>query len=317
MNMADKMESPLISIVVPIYNGEKYLQDLWGCLRSQTYRNFEVLFIDDFSTDASYSVLEGFVKEDSRFYLYRPKAKCGNGVKGQEFALPLCKGSYYFYMSQDDWMEDNLFELCVRQAENMDAEVVIPNMFFYYGPEEKERCGIYPAGNQYHQELAPRSAFLLSLSWEISGFAFRSMELVKRIGIRAEYYNSCEYFIRKSYLFSNKIVFANANFYYRQDNSNALTKVFRYFYVDMVSTELLLTKLLLSHSFKRRTVRKHLWICTLYFLSWIKKYFILSFPDYEKKYIKKSLVRNWRMLISLWGAYLFRNKNLMIADKGE
>ena len=65
------MNEPLVSIVVPVYNGEKYLEETLNVLKNQTYKNFEVIMVDDISTDNSVQILEKFANEDERFKLIK------------------------------------------------------------------------------------------------------------------------------------------------------------------------------------------------------------------------------------------------------
>ena len=79
------MNEPLVSIVVPVYNGEKYLEETLNILKNQTYKNFEVIMVDDISTDNSVQILEKFANEDERFKLIKRKtwiSVAGNCLHG-------------------------------------------------------------------------------------------------------------------------------------------------------------------------------------------------------------------------------------------
>lgn len=65
------MENPLVSIIVPVYNVEKYLDRAIDSIKKQTYQNYEVLMIDDGSTDNSLAKLEEYAAEDKRVKVFR------------------------------------------------------------------------------------------------------------------------------------------------------------------------------------------------------------------------------------------------------
>ena len=295
--MSDTVSMPVVSVVIPIYNGEKYLEKLYDCLSNQTYQYLDIICVDDFSTDNSFATLQKFANLDSRFRVVKRNEKGGTAVKGAEFALPLCRGDFYFFLSQDDFIDYDLIETCVKKSLEQDADVVLPNMVLYTEGEKVEKEGKYPINDDYSQVLDPKSAFLLSLHWDIHGFALARMDLVRRIGIRAEYYNSCEYYMRKLYLHANKIVFCNTNFYYRQDNQDAITKTIKYFHIDVLTTDYMLYILLKGHDYSVDIVKKRrdelVYSCKVW-KGIIKNN---SYKSNEKRYMEKALQSVRRKLL--------------------
>ena len=96
----------LISVFVPVYNGEKYLERTLLSIQQQTYANIEVLLVDDSSTDGSLEILKRFAEEDSRFKVFVKE----NGeivAKSMNFIIPIIKGDFFFYSSQDDLFSPN------------------------------------------------------------------------------------------------------------------------------------------------------------------------------------------------------------------
>ena len=106
----------LISVIVPIYNGESYIPTMIDSIQSQTYQNFEVLLVEDHSTDKSKNLIKKICEADNRFKLLEPKEKMGTAVRGHEYALPFCAGEYHFYLSQDDFLDSDLFEKCIKTS---------------------------------------------------------------------------------------------------------------------------------------------------------------------------------------------------------
>lgn len=291
---------PLVSIVVPIFNGQEFLQDLYNNFIKQTYKNWEVLFVNDISTDGTLSIIYAYEKQDSRFRVLNRETKGGTAVKGIEYAMPYCRGDFFFFMSHDDFMESTFLEKCVKRALDTGADVVIPNLILYGGEDNQRKQGIYPIEGDYDSELQPREAFYLSLDWHIHSNTFKTMDLVKRVGYKAEYYNSCEFYGRKMFLEANKIVFCNTNFYYRQNNPKAITKNFHYFQVDILTTDIMLAEIMHEQEYEKKLQRVQLRRITQSFWSWMKTCVRTEMSWKHRWYMCKSIVRAGGKLLSLW-----------------
>lgn len=245
-----------ISIVLPTYNGEEYLEATLDSISRQTMVDFEVICIDDSSSDSSLSILAKFSAKDYRFKVFT-KERGGSAVKSIIHALPLCMGDYFFYCSQDDLLSDDLLEKMYDRSVQTRADAVIPDMIFYHraGPNQE---GIFPPDNNYDLELTGEEAFTLSLNWSVHGFSLRKMKLVRELGYDNLYANSDEYTTRLYYLTSKKIVFSKGTFYYRQDNPNSLTNSFSPLLFDYLLTDVRLLKLMSSRNIAKDHVNRYL-----------------------------------------------------------
>lgn len=117
------------------------------------------------------------------------------------------------------------------------------------------------------------------------------MDLVKRVEYRAEYYNDDEFYNRKSLLLADKIVFANTDFFYRQDNENAITKNIRYYTFDVLTTDIKLAELLIEHKFPKRLVDKRFKELLNAHQGWVDLYRekFETFNESGKLYVKNTL----------------------------
>lgn len=235
------MENPLfITVFIPVYNGEKYLQETLLSVQKQSYIHFEVLMVDDSSSDASLEILKNFAKNDTRFKIFTKKSG-GMVAHSMNFILPKISGDYFFYASQDDLFSENLFEKMVLRQRETQADSILPDMEFYYENSKNSKKIIGLNGNR-NIELSGKLACEKSLDWTIHGFALFKSTLVKAEFFPEDAFDSDEYVTRKLFLNSNKVVFSEGVFYYRQDNSNAITKTFgkKNFYVLNTSWKLYL-----------------------------------------------------------------------------
>lgn len=105
------VSDPLVSILIPNFNKEKYLKMALDSVILQTYKNWECIIVDDYSTDLSWSILEEYAKLDSRFKIYkRPVFKKSGGNSARNFALKLSKGYFINWFDSDDIMDIKMIE---------------------------------------------------------------------------------------------------------------------------------------------------------------------------------------------------------------
>ena len=114
---ADNMqeENIKISIIVPVYNVESYIEQCLDSIRKQTYSNLEVILIDDGSVDASASVCQRYVEEDSRFQLICQKNKGASAARNR--GLDQATGEYIGFVDSDDWIEPDMYERLLKIAQ--------------------------------------------------------------------------------------------------------------------------------------------------------------------------------------------------------
>lgn len=99
---------PTVSIIIPIYNAEKYLHECLESIRVQSYNDFEVILVDDGSTDKSASICNAFVEIDKRFHYYH---KTNGGVSSARNAgLEKASGDWIAFIDADDWVSPNYLQ---------------------------------------------------------------------------------------------------------------------------------------------------------------------------------------------------------------
>lgn len=99
--MDKNVELPLVSVIMPVYNAEKYLPEAIESILNQTYTNFEFLIFDDASTDKSFSIIENYALEDRRIICTKSKQNMGY-VKHLNQGIKMAKGKYIARMDADD-----------------------------------------------------------------------------------------------------------------------------------------------------------------------------------------------------------------------
>lgn len=214
----------MISIFIPIYNGGKYLSQTLGSILSQTYEDFEVLCVDDSSTDNSLELLKNYQSKDSRIKIFT-KNNGGDAPHSWNYVIPLIKGDFTLYMSQDDLLESDTLEKLVYRQKECGADAVIPTTIFYEEGKSYEDVRV-TAGvhGDTSKVLSGKEAFKLMLNYEISGFAIWRTEIIRKIGMRMEAYNDDEVAQREWVAHCNTVSFSNAIFLFRRDNENCITR---------------------------------------------------------------------------------------------
>ena len=110
------MPNLLISILTPFKNTGKYLPDCIESIINQTYTNWELIIIDDGSTDNSYEIVEAYAKSDSRIKLYK---NLGSGIiEALRFAFTKSEGDFITRMDSDDIMVSNKLEILLNNLES-------------------------------------------------------------------------------------------------------------------------------------------------------------------------------------------------------
>ena len=116
-------EEGLISIIIPVYNAEKYLSRCLDSVVNQTYKKLEIIVVDDGSTDNSRKILEKYKKRDNRIVLlYKDN---GGQSSARNIGLKRAKGEYIGFVDSDDYIVDNMYEFLKNMIEQYHADIAM------------------------------------------------------------------------------------------------------------------------------------------------------------------------------------------------
>lgn len=102
------METPLVSIITPSFNSEKFIAETIQSVQNQTYKNWELIIVDDCSSDTTVSIVTKMALLDNRIQLFRSEKNGGTGI-ARNTALTICKGRYITFLDADDlWKSQKL-----------------------------------------------------------------------------------------------------------------------------------------------------------------------------------------------------------------
>lgn len=115
--------SPLISIIVPVYNVEPYVSKCLESILRQTYQNIEIIIIDDGSTDGGSDICDAYAHKDKRIKVIH---QSNEGLSGaRNVGLRIAKGEFIGFVDSDDWIEADMYEYLLQNIQQQDADIAI------------------------------------------------------------------------------------------------------------------------------------------------------------------------------------------------
>ncbi len=134
----------MISVIVPVYNVGKYLRKCVDSILRQTYSDFELILVDDGSTDESARICDQYQEMDARVaVIHKPN---GGPNRARKTGLQRAKGEYVCYVDADDWIEDEMIERQLTEIQSSEADLVVSNLYFESEGWKQKVCGILDAG---------------------------------------------------------------------------------------------------------------------------------------------------------------------------
>lgn len=212
--------NPKVSILIAVYNTEKYLRKCLDSLLSQTYTNIEILCVDDCSTDSSYKILQEYAGMDDRISVFQMPHNQGQ-AKARNLAIEHSTGDIIMYLDSDDWFADDSIEVMVDCFEkNPLTDCVLFDIQY-----------VYPDGTMQGYKTPPfevmegKEAFIKSLDWTIHGCYATYSRMYRRF----PYDDSCRHYsddntTRIHYYHSREVRCCPAKYFYRQ-NSQSVSNI--------------------------------------------------------------------------------------------
>jgi glycosyltransferase involved in cell wall biosynthesis len=126
---------PVVSVIIPVYNSESYLEDCLQSVIHQTWESLEIILVNDGSTDRSPDIMRSYAVNDDRIVIL---SQSNRGVSAARNAgLSIAKGEYIFFVDSDDTIRKDAVEILYGQAVVTDVDIVIGNVYFCY-PDERQ-----------------------------------------------------------------------------------------------------------------------------------------------------------------------------------
>ena len=128
----------IISIIIPVYNAEKTINRCLKSVCNQTYKNLEIIIVDDGSTDSTNEILTSWKHKDSRVHIIQQNNR--GAASARNIGMSAIKGAYFGFVDADDWVEPEFYEKLYNSAEKNRLDIVSASIReFYNGDIQKER----------------------------------------------------------------------------------------------------------------------------------------------------------------------------------
>lgn len=228
------MTQPLVSVVIPVYNVEAYLDKCVETVVGQTYSNMEIILVDDGSPDQCPELCDAWANRDSRIRVIHQK-NAGLGM-ARNAGMALAEGQYIFFLDSDDYVDTTLVEKCVRNAEKTSSDAVIYGRWDVY-PDGRKKILALSAEKYLFQGEEIKTVLLAEMFTYGMGFGVSAwgkmyrLQTIRSNGLRfvserklisEDAFFALEFFSAASVA---TIIPENLYFYYKRENS--LSNVYR------------------------------------------------------------------------------------------
>ncbi len=216
-----------VSVVVPVYNVEKYLTECLDSIINQTLEDIEIICVNDGSTDSSLEILNNYAQKDKRIIVIN-KANSGYG-NTMNIGINASTGEYIGIIESDDFADKNMFEDLYKTAKENDADIVKSDWYHYWSKNKFSRK---------NNRISPAKAFKLTNSKQDKSLlridpsvwsAIYKRDFLNKYNIRFLETPGASYqdlaFSFKVFALAERVILTDkAYLYYRQDNMNSSVK---------------------------------------------------------------------------------------------
>ena len=221
-----------VSVLIAVYNAEKYLAQCLDSVCSQSLRDIQIICIDDCSTDSSPHILSRYAAIDERICVISLSENCGQAVARNE-GLRVAHGDYVMMLDSDDWLApDAIAKAYNAVTAHEDVDCALFKLTYYH--HDEHRTELYCNRTECTQ-FSGEEAFVLSLDWSLHG-----VYLVRTSIHRLHPYDtSCRLYsddntTRLHYLYSRRVVLSEGVYFYRRHAESMTTRlsIRRFDYMD-------------------------------------------------------------------------------------
>ena len=218
-----------ITVIIPVYNVENYLNKCLDSVLKQTYKNLEIIVVNDGSTDNSGGICQEYAQKDSRI-IYIEKEN-GGLSDARNAGLDRMTGSYVTFVDSDDWIEQDYVEVLYNKLTEHQADVSVGNYYSYN--EDEGMYYFHINGDSYYEKVFDNVSIFENLyeSQEMKSFALISAwgklykaSLFDYIRFDKGKLGEDGYMNQKLYLLVQKVIYINQGLYAYRQRSGSITK---------------------------------------------------------------------------------------------
>jgi glycosyltransferase involved in cell wall biosynthesis len=231
INFQESLDTPLVSIIIPVYNSETLIVETLNSVLAQTFTNWECIIIDDGSKDSTKQVIQEYVDKDSRFILLdRPDSYNSGGNGARNYGFMYARGEYIQWLDSDDLLDRKKLEYNLEKIHNEDKLTICFSRYYYYDTNtQKKYLGSPFINRNIYDPVEYLKLYCLNGSGFISCSLFHSKELTNSSGLWNEglLKNQDGEFIIRLVSNSSQLLFDNRSEVYYRINPNGKSSKYR------------------------------------------------------------------------------------------
>ena len=214
---------PRISIIIPIYNVNKYLRECLDSIINQTLKTIEIICVNDGSTDNSLEIIKEYIYDNRIIIINKNNSGYGDSMNQ---GLNIASGEYIGIVESDDFIDINMFENLYKITKKGDIDIIRSNFYLYWDKNKKEALNFKILKNLYNKIFNPmelQNIFLVQPS--IWAGIYKKLFLIKNdikfLTTPGASYQDTSFFYKTLYKANKIFCTKKAFYYYRQTNSNS------------------------------------------------------------------------------------------------
>lgn len=216
--------SPIITVIMPVFNTEIFLKDAIDSVINQTFKDWELICVNDGSTDSSLNVLKEYEALDERIMVLDQKHS-GSISVARNKALDYARGKFTHMLDSDDLLSENCLEKAYEKTMLTQADLVFPDLLYFVNNTSNIINNLVGYNGDRELLISPKDGFIASLTWKISGTGMYRTELLRRFRYDETTGNGDELTTRLLFLNCNKIAFCSGVYFYRRHPDSTTSKI--------------------------------------------------------------------------------------------
>ncbi len=212
-----------LTIIVPVYNTEKYLPELLDSIIAQSYEDWLCIIVNDGSTDGSQNIIDKYCALDSRFKAYyKENEGCLNLAR--KFGLEKVDTEFSTHLDSDDFIEPQYLEKLVSRQKETNADCVVGRIIGCLNELEGEGYRVPLADFNMSQVVSGKEAFKMTIGgWQIPGCGALYRTSLTRVAYYGNDVNYDEFTNRQIYFYAKTVAFTDAHYFYRSNSGTSET----------------------------------------------------------------------------------------------
>ena len=212
-----KNRTPKVSVIIPVYNGGKYIDNALQCLKKQTFKNYEIIMVDDGSTDSTAFMLYQNKMLNPKIKVLTHTKNLGAGT-ARNTGLVAARGDYVIFLDIDDEYNKNLLKKMYRKAKETDSDIVVSNINYNF-----KELSFLTNKDVFNYKDLPDHIFLGIRSCVWDKMYKRDFLLKNNLAFNRLRHGEDVYFVNRSVILADKITSIHDILVNYKDNENSLS----------------------------------------------------------------------------------------------